>query len=112
MSPMKCPAAFSPRSIRRALLAALAALAGTAASAAWQKEGAAPEQAKKDQSQCEMRARADADFNRIDPTPPGTRAGGTLRGANSMAQQTRYFELCMRERGYEWIDPKAPAKKE
>ena len=96
----------------RLILATVAASFAFTAYAGWEKSGATPEQLKKDQSQCEMRARSDADFSRIDPGPPGTRAGATLRGANTMAQQTRYFELCMRERGYEWVDAKAPAKKE
>ena len=97
--------------IRRLSLAALVTLPGAAADAAWEKAGATPEQLKKDQSQCEVRARSDADFGRIDPGPPGTRAGASMRGANTMVRESRNFELCMRERGYEWVDPKAVPKK-
>jgi hypothetical protein len=28
-----------------------------------------------------------------------------------MAKETRSFEMCMRERGYEWVDAKAAPKK-
>ena len=95
----------------RLLFAALVTSLGTAAEAAWEKVGATAEQLKKDQSQCEMRARSDADFGRIDPSPPGTRAGASMRGANTMQRESRSFEFCMRERGYEWGDAKTPQKK-
>jgi hypothetical protein len=100
------------RSVYPLLLAGGLALAfGAPVGADWRKPGASPEQSKKDQSQCELRARSDADVGRIDPSGPGTRAGASLRGANTMAKENRSFEMCMRERGYEWVDPKAAPKK-
>ena len=104
-------AACRRRPLRAALLAALASSVAATAGAAWQKEGATSEQAKKDQSQCEIKARSDSEFGRFDPSGPGTRAGATLRGGNNMVRENRNFELCMRERGYEWVDAKPPAKK-
>ena len=104
-------AAFPWRWMHRFVFATVAALFGATASAAWQKDGATPEQSKKDQSQCEIRARSDSEFGRFDPSGPGTRAGATLRGSNNMVRENRSFELCMRERGYEWVDAKTPAKK-
>ena len=101
----------SERSTVGIAFACLAFSLGVPAHAAWQKPGASPEQLKKDQSQCEIRARSDADFGRIDPTGPRTGAGSSLRGANTMARESRNFEMCMRERGYEWVDPKAVPKK-
>ena len=99
------------RCARRVLLAAIAALLGASAHADWQKAGVTPEQLKKDQSQCEIRARSEAQFDRIDPSGPGTRAGATLRGTGTAQRETRNFEFCMRERGYDWVDPKAVPKK-
>lgn len=76
------------------------------AHAGWVKEGASPDDLKRDQSQCERKASSSAEFARVSPGSPGTRAGGTLRGANTMARENQYFQLCMREKAYEWIDQK------
>ena len=102
---------MTTRPICRVLLAALTTALGATANAAWHKGDATPEQLKRDQSQCEMRARSDADFGRIDPGSPGTRAGASLRSTSTMVRESRAFEFCMRERGYEWIDAKPAQKK-
>ena len=111
MSPLGRPIARWLRHAVRVSLAVAVVSVGATAYAAWQKEGATAEEAKKDQSQCEIRARSDSEFGRFDPSGPGTRAGATLRGANDVVREGRSFELCMRERGYEWVDAKTPAKK-
>ena len=99
------------RALSSLLLVALASAAAISVHAGWERQGATPEQLKKDQSQCDVRARSDAEFGRFDPSGPSTRPGATLRGANNMQREARSFDLCMRERGYEWVDAKGAAKK-
>ena len=108
------PTTLSTSAVRttyRILFVGIAISFGAPVDATWQKPGATSEQLKKDQSQCEIRAHSEAQFDRIDPSGPGTRAGATLRGTSTAQRETRNFEFCMRERGYDWVDPKAAPKK-
>ena len=69
------------------------------AQAQWVKEGASAEDLKRDQSECERKARADTSFN----SPPPMRGSGAFSGArttNTMAKESQAFRLCMKSRGY------------
>jgi len=69
------------------------------AQAAWVKEGATAEDLKRDQSECERKARADTAFN----SPQPMRGAGALSGAragNTMAKEDQALRLCMKSRGY------------
>ncbi len=69
------------------------------AHAAWLKEGASAEDLKRDQSECERKARADTAFNSPQPMRGAGPLSGT-RGANTMAKEDQAFRLCMKSRDY------------
>jgi hypothetical protein len=69
------------------------------AQAAWVKEGATAEDLKRDQSECERKARADTAFNSPQPMRGAGPLSGT-RSANNMAKEDQSFRLCMKSRGY------------
>jgi hypothetical protein len=77
----------------------LLCLCCASAQAAWVKDGATAKDLKRDQSECERKARADTAF--YNPPPMGG-AGvrSSQRGANNAAKEMQAFGLCMKSRGY------------
>jgi len=69
------------------------------AQAQWAKAGATADDLKRDQSECERKARADTSFN----SPPPMRGSGAFSGArtsNTMVKESQAFRLCMKSKGY------------
>jgi hypothetical protein len=69
------------------------------AQAMWVKEGATAEDLKRDQSECERKARADTAFNSPQPMR-GAGAFSGPRASNTMVKEDQSFRLCMKSRGY------------
>ena len=80
-----------------AATAGLLCLLCASAQAEWVKEGAAAEDLKRDQSECERKASADTSFNQ---PRRGAGAGSGPRVSNTMAREDQSFRLCMKSRGY------------
>ena len=83
-----------------AATAGLLCLLCASAQAEWVKEGAAAEDLKRDQSECERKAAADTSFNQ---PRRGAGAQSGPRVANTMTRENQSFRLCMKSRGY--VDP-------
>ena len=69
------------------------------AQAMWAKEGATAADIKRDQSECERKARADTAFNSPNPMQ-GSGPFSGARSANTMAKENQAFQLCMKSKGY------------
>ena len=78
------------------MLGLLCFLCGSA-QGAWIKEGATAEDLKRDQSECERKARADTSFSQPS-RGPGASSGP--RVANTMTRENQSFRLCMKSRDY------------
>ena len=81
-----------------ALLCALC-LPCAGAQAGWIKEGATADDLKRDQLECERKARADTAFNSPQPGRGAGMSSGP-RATNTMARENQSFRLCMKSRGY------------
>mgnify|MGYP001388057991 CR=1 FL=1 len=84
---------------KTATTAALLVLLCGSAQAAWVKEGATADDIKRDQSECDFKAKSDTSFNR----PPPMRGAGPMsgaRGANNMVREGQSSQLCMKAKGY------------
>ena len=84
---------------RTALIAAALCLFCVSAQAAWVKEGATAEDLKRDQSECERKARADTSFNSPQPSR-GAGAFSGPRASNTMVRESQSLRLCMKSKGY------------
>jgi hypothetical protein len=65
----------------------------------WVKEGATGDDLKRDQSECEQKARADAVFYNPQPLRGAGRLSG-VQPTDTMKRESQAFWLCMKSRGY------------
>ena len=84
---------------KTAITSALLFLLCGSAQAVWVKEGATADDIKRDQSECERKARADTAYNSPQPMRGAGQFGGA-RTTNNMAKENQASRLCMKSKGY------------
>jgi hypothetical protein len=84
---------------RNVTAAALLFLLCGSAQAEWVKQGATADDIKRDQSECDLKARADTSFNGPQPMRGAGQFSGA-RSANNMVRENQSSRLCMKSKGY------------